>query len=119
MKLVSTGSFHNAPELGLKDTDGKAMSVIPKGYQFELAPEAKALKGITNKATQELVSKLVIYGWAVVDDGTPESKDAIAKIKAEVSAAAAVDAAAEKNKPLSVADQIALGVANALAAMKK
>ena len=119
MKFVSTASFHNAPELGIKDSTGNVLPNIPKGFAFELAPEAKALKGVTNKATQELISKLVIYGWAIVDDGSPESKDAIKKVKDEVAASAAADSAAEKNKPLSVADQIALGVATALAAQKK
>ncbi|MDE2019833.1 MAG: hypothetical protein KGJ13_05825 [Patescibacteria group bacterium] len=118
MKFVAQCSFHNAPELNLKlDEDASNFEhklQVPKGHRFEIAPEAKAIKGVTREADKQLIAKLVMFNMAVVDDGTPESKDAITKIDSEVKAANAADKLAEARKPLSVSDQIALGVASAL-----
>lgn len=123
MKFVAATDFHNAPELALDintETKGfKHEKMVHKGHRFEIAAGANSLKAVTKEADKLLISKLVLYGFAVVDDGTPESKDAIARIDADVKAETAAAEAAAKNKPLSVADQIAKGVAEALAAAKK
>ena len=118
MKFVAICQFHNAPELNLP-LDGRAANfvhaaVIPKGHRFEIAPEAKALKGVTKEADKQIIAKLVMFGFVVVDDDSPESKDVINRIYSEVRESAAAAKKAEANRPLSVADQIALGVAQAL-----
>jgi len=120
MKFVATTAFHNAPELSL-DLDPTKPGIqhedtVPKGHRFEIAPESKAIKSVTKESDKQVISKLVMFGWAVVDDGSPESKDAIKKIDDEVTAEKAAAAAAEKNRPLSIGEQIALGVAEALKA---
>jgi len=118
MKFVAAKSFHNAPELGLKLADTIDNFVhplqVPKGHRFSIAPSAESLKGVTNLAEKELISKLVLFDLAIVDDGTPSAKDAITKIDKEVKEENAANKAAEANRPLSIGEQIALGVAAAL-----
>jgi len=88
MKFVAKTSIHNAPELGLKlDKDVPNFQhelQVPKGHAFEIAKDAKSLKGVTKQDEKQLISKLVMFDLVVVDDGTPESIDAIKVIAAEV-----------------------------------
>jgi hypothetical protein len=114
MKLVAKVQFHNAPELNLQGKDNKPLDLIPKGHEFEISPGTKALKAVTKESDKQVISKLVMFGLVVVDDDTPESKDAIKAIKAEVEVEKKVAEVAAKNVPLSVADLIASGVAAAL-----
>jgi hypothetical protein len=122
MKFVASTDFNNAPELALsidKKTEGfKHEKMVHKGHRFEIAPGANSLKAVTKESDKVLISKLVLYGFAVVDDGTPESKDAITKIDAEAKAETAAAEAHARNRPLSVPEQIAKGVAEALAQLK-
>ena len=109
MKFVAKVPFHNAKVLSL---DSKALKLshpahIHKGCAFELGGEAKSLKGITSNETKELVALLVLQGFVVVDDGTPESIDAIKAINAEVEAELKAAQSKEDNAPVSVQDQIA------------
>ena len=122
MKFVAKTSIHNAPELSLK-LDAKTPNFahelnIPKGHRFEIAPDAKSLKGIVKQDEKQLVSKLVMFDLVVVDDGTPESKDAIARIDADVKNENEVAAATAKRRaattPLTVEGLMAILVENGL-----
>ena len=121
MKFVAKTSFHDAPELSLVIPETapnfEHSQMIPKGHRFEIDPKAKSLGGVTKESDKQLIAKLVMFDLVIVDDGSPESKDAIAKVDGEIQADKASAAAAESKKPMSVADQIALGVSKAIAAM--
>ena len=114
MKFVAKNSFFNAPQLGLKidKKDTPHPDHVPKGYKFEIEPSADSLKGVKDNAKKELIAGLVVFGHVVVDDGTPESKDAIAQVNREVEE----EAAAAKAKPaiLSLQEQISVAVASAV-----
>jgi hypothetical protein len=110
MKFVAKTSIHNAPELALpidKSTPNFQDKLhVPKGHKFEIAKDAKSLKGVTNQAEKQLISKLVMFDLVVVDDDSPESKDAITKIneevKNEIATAAAFEKQQQANKPLTI-----------------
>lgn len=105
MKFVAKTSFHNAPEINLpisKATPNFAHELnVPKGHSFEVSPGSKSLKGITNQAEKQLISKLVMFDLVIVDDGTPESVDAIKKVNAEVKADNEAAGAAETRRKAS------------------
>ena len=131
MKFVAKTSFHNAPELGLKLDAAKTPNYahdlhVPKGHRFEIAPEAKSLKGINKQDEKQLVSKLVMLDLVAIDDGSPESADTIKRIDSEVKNENEVTAAAAKKakaaETLTVAAilaQLPDMIAAAVAAAKK
>ena len=105
MKFVAKTSIHNAPELGLK-LDAKTPNFshplqIPKGHRFEIAPDAKSLKGVSKQDEKQLISKLVMFDLVVVDDGSPESSDAIKTIDTDVKNEIETSAVNEKKRQAS------------------
>lgn len=126
MKFIAATDFYNAPSLGIKTTDDdgellpgfKHKDMIHKGAAFSIG-SANSLKGEPNQVNRENISTVLLYGFAVADDGTKESKDAIARVKSELAAETAKEKAlaAKAAAQLSVPEQIAQGVAQALAAL--
>ena len=108
MKFVAKVPFHNAKVINLNKKENKLEDDlhIHKGCTFELGEPAKSLKGVASNETKELISLLVLQGFVIVDDGTPESTDAIAAVKAEVEKENAAAKAKAEKEPVSTADQI-------------
>lgn len=116
MKFVAKTSFHNAPHLALKIEEGKTDNfvhalTVPKGHRFVIAPDAESLDGVTKQAEKKVIAELVSFQMAVVDDGTPLSKDLIKRIDAEVAAGIAADKANAAKTPLTEEAKLAAIVA--------
>lgn len=119
MKFVANRPFFNTSTLNLtidkKSPGFQHEAHVHKGYRFEIASGTQSIEAVKSATDKQNIAALVLYEFAIVDDGSPASKDGIKRIDFEVAAETAAAAAAEKNRPLSIADQIATGVAAALA----
>jgi len=121
MKLVAKKDFFNVKNLSLnldpKDTGKIDKFHVPKGFRFTIGT-ATVFKDLTQDQ-KVLVSQLMLSQCTVIDDEkSSESQSDIAKIDAEVAAEKAAAEKVKANTPLSVPEQIALGVAQALAQIK-
>lgn len=93
MKLYFTRAIHNHPSLEIKlekNTPGFTHeNEIPKGFEWEVEPGVKSIKGL-KPANKEIVGKLLASKSVIIADDTPESKDAVKALLDEVKAEAKI-----------------------------